>query len=204
MVKECARCKSMECCEGKDCFSLAKEASAAYSKDELRSMKVSGDIEAEHYMKLTRLEEMMLYARRMKMRRLGIAFCVGLHKEVAVLDRVLVANGFEVHSACCKICGIDKADLGVRKMESSGLSKAVCNPVGQAMRLNACRTDMNIVVGLCMGHDILFAKHSEAPATTFIVKDRVLSHNPAGAIYSSYYLESKFGLKDEGWADAGR
>ncbi|HEX9906981.1 MAG TPA: DUF1847 domain-containing protein [Thermoplasmata archaeon] len=188
----------MDCYEGKDCFLLAKKARAAYSKDELRSMKVSGDIEAEYFMKLTRLEEIMLYAKRMRMKKLGIAFCVGLSKEAMVLDRILASKGFEVHSACCKICGLDKAELGVRKLESDALSEAVCNPIGQALRLNACGTDMNIVVGLCMGHDILFARHSEAPSTTFIVKDRVLSHNPVGAIYSAYYLETKFGLKDDG------
>ncbi len=198
MAKECARCASKDCYDGKDCFSLAKEARRTYSKDELKSMKVSGDIEAEHYMKLTRLEEIILYAQRMKMRRLGIAFCIGLSNEAKVVDRILTSKGFEVHSACCKVCGIDKAGLGVRKMHSEKGLEAVCNPIGQALRLNSCQTDMNIVVGLCIGHDMLFAKHSKAPATTFIVKDRVLAHNPVGAIYSEYYLEKKFGLGGEG------
>jgi uncharacterized metal-binding protein len=184
----------MECYEGKDCFSLSKDARAAYSKDELRSMRVSGDIEAEHYMKLTRLEEIMLYAKQMKIQKLGIAFCVGLSNEARVLDKILTSKGFTVHSACCKICGIDKAELGVRKMHVDEAGEAVCNPAGQAIRLNTCKTEMNIVVGLCIGHDMLFARHSDAPVTTFIVKDRVLSHNPAGALYSSYYLETKFGL----------
>jgi uncharacterized metal-binding protein len=46
---------------------------------------------------------------------------------------------------------------------------------------------MNIIVGLCVGHDMLFQMHSRAPVTTLIVKDRVLAHNPAGALYSNYY-----------------
>jgi uncharacterized metal-binding protein len=33
--------------------------------------------------------------------------------------------------------------------------------------------------------------------TTFIVKDRVLAHNPAGAIYSGYYKKNRFGLSPE-------
>jgi uncharacterized metal-binding protein len=56
---------------------------------------------------------------------------------------------------------------------------------------------MNLVVGLCVGHDMLFTKRSEAPVTTFVVKDRVLAHNPVGAIYSGYYLEHRFGLSTE-------
>lgn len=42
-------------------------------------------------------------------------------------------------------------------------------------------------MGLCLGHDVLFNKHSVAPVTTVIVKDRVLANNPAGALYSSYW-----------------
>jgi uncharacterized metal-binding protein len=157
-------------------------------------MRVSGEIEAEHYMKATRLEEIIMYAKRMGMKRLGIAFCVGLSAEAETVDRILRSKGFQVHSACCKICGIDKAEVGVRKMHGVGGKEAVCNPVGQAIRLNDGGTQMNILVGLCIGHDMLFTEHSEAPVTTFIVKDRVLAHNPAGAVYSPYYLETRFGM----------
>ena len=46
-----------------------------------------------------------------------------------------------------------------------------------------------MVVGLCVGHDSLFYKYSKALCTTLITKDRVLAHNPAGALYQSraYY-----------------
>jgi uncharacterized metal-binding protein len=126
-----------------------------------------------------------------------VAFCVGLSKEAEILDAILTKQGFEVYSACCKICGIDKGELGIVKMGSPSDKEAICNPVGQALRLKECGTQMNILVGLCIGHDMLFTKHSHAPVTTLIVKDRVLSHNPAGAIYSSYYRETRFGLPSE-------
>jgi uncharacterized metal-binding protein len=44
-------------------------------------------------------------------------------------------------------------------------------------------------VGLCVGHDSLFFRHSEAPVTVLVAKDRVLAHNPAAGLYlsSSYY-----------------
>lgn len=195
MTKQCTRCESFECYDGKDCFGLTKEAREAYSENELKSMRVSGEIEAEHYMKMCRLEEIMLYAKDMNFQKLGVAFCVGLSTEAKVLDKILTSKGFTVCSACCKICGMDKADLGVRKLHGAGSAEAVCNPAGQALRLNSCGTDMNIAIGLCVGHDMLFAKHSKAPVTTFVVKDRVLAHNPIGALYSSYYLETKFGLR---------
>jgi uncharacterized metal-binding protein len=55
------------------------------------------------------------------------------------------------------------------------------------MVLNDFKTDLNIIVGLCIGHDILFTKYSQAPVTTFIVKDRVTGHHTAATLYSSYY-----------------
>lgn len=197
MAKECARCSKKECYDGKDCFGLADEARKGYTDWELKSMVVSGEIEADHYMKLTRLEEVMLYAKRMGMTKLGVAFCVGLSREAETLDRILSKNGFEVHSACCKICGIDKAQLGVKKMHGEDRVEAVCDPVGQALRLQQCGTELNIMVGLCIGHDLVFTKHSHVPVTVLVVKDRVLAHNPIGAIYSDYYLETKFGLTEE-------
>lgn len=65
----------------------------------------------------------------------------------------------------------------------------MCNPILQAKILNNEKTDLNVVIGLCVGHDSLFYKYSDALTTTLITKDRVLAHNPAGALYqtNTYY-----------------
>ena len=67
----------------------------------------------------------------------------------------------------------------------------MCNPIFQATLLNEQETDFNLAVGLCVGHDSLFYKYSMAMVTTVITKDRVLAHNPVGALYcaESYYRE---------------
>ena len=59
----------------------------------------------------------------------------------------------------------------------------------QAKLLNREKTELNVVIGLCVGHDSLFYKYSEAPVTTLVAKDRVLAHNPVGALYQAdkYY-----------------
>lgn len=196
MKSDCAKCETKECYEGKDCYQLADEVRASYSTEELESMRTSGQIEADHYMKLTRIEELALFAEKMGMKTLGIAFCVGLSSEARTISEILKKKGFEVHSVCCKVCGIDKDELGVKRMGEGG-KEAVCNPIGQALCLEKCGTDMNVIVGLCIGHDMLFTKRSHAPVTTLIVKDRVLSHNPAGAIYTGYYKEKRFGLESD-------
>ncbi len=58
----------------------------------------------------------------------------------------------------------------------------MCNPIGQAKFLCSAKTELNILLGRCVGHDSLFIKHSDAPVTVFAVKDRVLGHNPLAAI----------------------
>ena len=59
----------------------------------------------------------------------------------------------------------------------------------QAEILNHYGTDFNVVMGLCVGHDSLFYKYSCALVTTLVTKDRVLAHNPVGALYQAkaYY-----------------
>ena len=92
----------------------------------------------------------------------------------------------------CKAGTQKKTSLGIpEKCEAVGVN--ICNPILQAKLLNKAGTDLNIVVGLCVGHDSLFYKHSDALVTTAIVKDRVLGHNPAAALYTidSFYKRLK-------------
>jgi uncharacterized metal-binding protein len=61
----------------------------------------------------------------------------------------------------------------------------------QAEVLNREKTDLNVMVGLCLGHDILFINNSKADVTPMVVKDRVTGHNPIAALYTSqtYYKQ---------------
>jgi len=65
----------------------------------------------------------------------------------------------------------------------------MCSPIAQAMVLNEEKTDFNIMLGLCVGHDSLFMKYARAFCTVLVAKDRVLAHNPYAALYtaSTYY-----------------
>ena len=188
---KCAICDEKECYNSKDCTGLRECVEKLFIPEVIKSMKVSARIEAEHYMKKTRLEELILYCKEMGYKRLGIAFCVGLAGEARIVHDIL-SREFEVHSACCKICGIEKSTLDLDRLHPDKEVDTTCNPIGQALVLNQDETDLNIILGLFIGHDILFTEHSAAPVTTLAVKDRVLAHNPLGAIYSKYYLENVF------------
>ena len=143
----------------------------------------------------SRLEETHEFAARMGYRRLGLAFCVGLRSEAGALDKVLTARGFEVVSVICKAGCIPKEEIGLTDSQkiNPGTFETVCNPVGQALVLNKVKTDFNILLGLCVGHDSLFFQHAQAPTTVFAVKDRVMGHNPMAALYTlgSYYRRLK-------------
>ena len=186
MTMKCALCDNKECASGKDCSSVRDEALQAYGDEALTMARAAAHVEAAFYMKKTRVEETIEFAKAMAYERIGIAFCVGLSKEAETIHTIL-ARHFEVHSVCCKVCGIAKGTFDLEPVRG-GPAEVMCNPIGQAMVLNACETDLNLIVGLCMGHDIAFTKNSRAPVSTLVVKDRVLTHNPCGAIYSRYYL----------------
>lgn len=142
-----------------------------------------------------RLQEIIEFAKRMEYRKLGVAFCGGLHQEAAVFCKILTDHGFDVVSAMCKIGGVDKSAIGIKEEEKVRpcTFEPMCNPIAQALVLNESKTEFNILMGLCVGHDSLFLKNSEAPVTVFAVKDRVLGHNPLAAIYTydTYYRRFK-------------
>ncbi len=169
------------------------EAMACYEDDTTRQvMLAAAEVEYEYYGKYTRVEEIAEFARLMGAKKLGIATCVGLLKESRILANLLRKKGFEVFGIACKAGTQKKTSLGIpEKCEAVGVN--ICNPILQAKLLNKAGTDLNIVVGLCVGHDSLFYKHSDALVTTAIVKDRVLGHNPAVALYTidSFYKRLK-------------
>ena len=187
--------------------SLLKEANREYEQPEVREFARQASIqEAECYANRherpyvmqptkTRIVEIIEFARRMGYRRLGLAFCLGLIKEAALVEEILIGQGFEVISAVCKAGKTPKGKIGIQDQEKiyQGTEEAMCNPIFQAKLLNRGKTQFNILLGLCVGHDSLFFKYGAAPTTVLAVKDRVTGHNPLAAIYlsDSYYRKIK-------------
>jgi uncharacterized metal-binding protein len=137
----------------------------------------------------TRVEDTIAFAKLMGYRTIGMATCIGLLDEAERLAAILRAQGFEPQSVCCKAGSIDKMELGLQESDKvrPGTFEPACNPIAQAEICNRLGTDMNIIVGLCVGHDMLFNKHSKAPVTTLIVKDRVTGHNPIAVLYGQNF-----------------
>jgi len=171
---------------------ILDEARRRYSDPEIKRLALAASrVEARGYMKWTRLEETMEFAHLIGAKKIGIACCVGLRKEARIVKEILEENGFEVASVVCKTGAFPKEELGLGEEDkiNPGSVEPMCNPVAQAMLLADAGTDLNVLIGLCVGHDSLFIMHSKAPVTVLVAKDRVLAHNPIGAVYQAdkYY-----------------
>ena len=174
-----------ECRDGKDCFSQADNHKQLYQDDQIAELhRAASAIEAQYYGKQTRLGEIILFAKELEYKKIGLAFCIGLSDEAKVIEEIL-SKHFEMVSVCCKVCGIDKKDFSLTQISPENY-EVMCNPAGQAQLLNEAETQLNVLCGLCVGHDAIFSKASKAFVTTLIAKDRVLAHNPAAAIYCQY------------------
>lgn len=210
---QCAKCTKVVCdseaslkgpenCPTKTKQDIIQKALNEYDDPQVREFARQASIqEAECYMNLPeglttrypRVEEIARFAKKMGYKKLGIASCLGLKDEAEILTEILENRGFEVVSVCCKAGATPKEKIGITpelKIRGPDAFESMCNPIAQAEILNDAETEFNIVVGLCVGHDSLFFKYSEAPVTVLVAKDRVFGHNPVMGLYlahSPYY-----------------
>jgi uncharacterized metal-binding protein len=210
----CGDCKVMACwpqapedilkgpanCPTKNYPDLIAKAKEIYLKDPFhRQMQLMGARlegmssqtppgSTEINMKMTRVEELMMFCKMMDYRKIGIAHCIGCIGEAKILGEMLRARGFEPIQVNCKVGAIEKGEIGIEEDEKVRMDtfETICNNITQALILNEENTDLNVILGLCLGHDISFTKLSNAPVTTLIVKDRRTGHNPAVALYQGY------------------
>ncbi len=146
-----------------------EKANEIYETDEKvkKSYEASSALKADGKGQWTRIQEVLGYIKHMGFEKVGLASCAGLKDEADTLIEIFAGNGVELSRIACQVGG-------------NG-----CNPVGQAMTLNEAGMDFNIVMGLCMGHDILFQQFSDAPSTVLAIKDRVAFHNTVAPLYST-------------------
>ena len=189
-------CKNNEENLAKDCQNNRKEElkeiEAFYQTEEnFKISQVAAELSIPQG--LTRIEETMEFARRLGYKKIGLAFCNALSNEAKIVDKIFKYNGFEVESIMCKVGSVSREIVDLEKS-----NMPMCNPIAQAKFLNQAKTELNVVMGLCIGHDSLFFKYSEAPVTVLAVKDRILAHNPLGAVYlsESAYKKKMFPPKE--------
>jgi uncharacterized metal-binding protein len=121
--------------------------------------------------RIDRVQEIIEYSREAGIKKIGIANCTTFNHEADHLNTILSEAGFSVEKVNCKYGRVPFTDL------VPGYKGVTCNPAGQAKYLEDKGTELNIMMGLCLGHDMIFNARSKAPVTPLIVKDRKLKHN---------------------------
>ncbi len=138
-----------------------------------------------------RIQETVEFAQKMKFQRICLVFCIGMRKEAEIIHKIFTDNGFETISVMCKAGAMSKEEIGLLREQQIDPStfEAMCNPILQALTANYHNSDLNVLFGVCVGHDALFLKYAEGYSTVLACKDRLLGHNPLAAIYQydSYY-----------------
>jgi len=187
---------------------IVKASLTEYDKSDIRSFAINATIqEGECYVNRgvnnphvryavkPRIQETIEFAHKMGYTRLGIVFCSGLKHEAKIVSDILKGQGFEVASVVCKAGRTPKEFLEIDDDQkvTPGQFESMCSPITQAMILNAADTQLNIILGLCVGHDYLMMRYSHALCTVLVAKDRVTGHNPLAAIHlhQSYYRKLK-------------
>jgi len=139
-----------------------------YDKQSLEIMQTTEDA---YIRGSNRVQEIKNYALKAGIKRIGIAHCVTFPKEAEAVKHFL-SNEFEVYSVDCKCGRINKHEM----LGCEG-NEIMCNPSGQAEFLKENKTELNISMGLCVGHDMVFNQKSASPVTTLVVKDRTSKNN---------------------------
>jgi uncharacterized metal-binding protein len=218
MEPKCASCKPKYCTQGikdeallpsfcplKNYKSLIKAVEKKYKSKQVHPFYLNSALtEKEAYDEKAarqegrivpvrpRIKEIIEFARKIRVKKIGLAFCSGLADEAGRANSILQKHGLDVCSVVCSCGAADKTEFGIPpeyKIRNPEKFEAACNPLLQADLLNQAKTGMNIIIGLCVGHDMLFTMNSRAPVTTLIVKDRLTGHNPIVSLYTKYHKD---------------
>ena len=144
-----------------------------YNKEFTKVMQSNSDHTS---MSSNRIEEIKNIALGMNVKRLGIAHCITFSYEAQILKDYF-SKYFDVFTVDCKFGRVTKKEI-----LGGDSNRIMCNPAGQADFLNKHNTELNISMGLCVGHDMIFSKISEGYVTNLFDKDFSNNNNPAEAI----------------------
>lgn len=123
---------------------------------------------------LSRLRETIEFAKSMKYKKIGLAYCYGMEHDAEAVGVIFREHGLRLTGVSCTVGGVSQDAVNA----ASCTHKVSCNPVGQAAQFNAEGTDLVIMMGICLGHDILLQRELQCDVTTFAVKDRVFDNDP--------------------------
>jgi uncharacterized metal-binding protein len=180
---DCTNCQPKTCGQSESCGIEKFESKAViseYQEPENRRILRAATLLVDNGMAGTqsRLQEIIAFIKSMNYKKVGLAYCYGMEKDAKRLQNIFKSEGIRLRTVSCTVGGINQNQIN----PNSCIEKVSCNPIGQAKELNEEKVDFTIVMGICLGHDILLQRNLKSDFTTFVVKDRVFSNDPIKAI----------------------
>ena len=167
-------CRSLEPCSvpppGEEPLVAAYHTEATQALVQSAARLVDGGLAGT----LSRLEELERFIVERGYVKVGLAYCYGMEKEAKQVLERFRGKGIRASGVSCTVGGMGQDQVNL----NSTLPGVSCNPLTQAAQLQAEGVELAIAFGLCLGHDILFAKAFPGDQTTLVVKDRVHKHRP--------------------------
>lgn len=179
------RTKPDFCAQNKVTPALHDEVNKLYRLPENHAIMEAAAKVSEGTANSTRVQDTITFATLLGARLIGIASCTIMLEETRILASLLEQAGFAVETVGCKLESNHRKDLDLEPLSTGEEGGTICNPIMQALLLNEAKTDLNILMGICVGHDALFCKYSTAPVTTFTTKDFLAANNPCAVLYTS-------------------
>ena len=179
----CLACKTKSCRSSISCGAESFDLDTAlqrYHEPENQKVIQTGAhlVDGGRAGTLSRMQEIVEFAKEMRYGKIGLAYCYGMEALAEQVRQILASEGRRAIGVSCTV-GAFRQDM---VNEESSLPGVSCSPLNQAAQLNAQGVDLAIVIGLCMGHDILFNRQFAGDVTTLVVKDRLYDHAPVQGI----------------------
>jgi uncharacterized metal-binding protein/rhodanese-related sulfurtransferase len=183
-------CRTKGCRKASPCSDKSSEYIDQYTSDETRAVTGAASklVDNGRAGTLSRLEEIVEYCKLRGYSKIGVAYCFGMEKEAELLKQFLNRENLALEMISCSVDGVKESTIDSSKVSTS----VSCNPIGQAARINAAGVPFTILMGLCLGHDVIIQKKLNMEFTTLIVKDRVNNHNPMAGLTSAIPPEDLF------------
>ncbi len=183
----CLACKNRSCRSTVSCgiesFDTEKSLATYHADEQQQIVQKAADlVDGGRAGELSRIEEVIEFAKMMDYKKVGLAYCYGMEPLAKKVQQLFRAAKVPVIGVSCTVGGVSQKAIN-KKSDLPGVS---CNPVNQASQLNAEGVDLAVTIGLCMGHDILFNRIFDKDVTNLVVKDRVYAHAPVEAINAQY------------------
>jgi len=98
---------------------------------------------------------------------IGVASCLGSVETARTVIEAIESEGMKAALVTCKLGG-----LTVKNVDKDGVpyEHPGCNPVAQAKILNELNVPVVVLVGLFIGHDMIFIKHCKSYVIPFVTK----------------------------------